>query len=89
MSGMAESGSDISIRAEKRVIDELSTRITQHRVIARECLTAPLHATEIEMHLYAAELYVELVKGAPDIFHNRAQAIAAAEATQEGSSDAR
>jgi hypothetical protein len=82
MADMAESGSDISIRAEKRVIDELSVRIKQHRVIARECLTSPVHAAEIEMHLYAAELYVQLVAAAPDIFHNRARAIADAEATK-------
>lgn len=89
MSDMTESGSDISIRAEKRVINELSARVSQHRVIAIECQTALARAEDVEVHLYAAELYVELVKAAPDIFHNRAQAIAAAEATKEGSSDAR
>lgn len=86
---MTEFGSEISIRAEKRVQDELSTRITQHRVIARECLTAPQHATEIEMHLCAAELYAELLAAAPDVFHARAQAIAAAEATKEATDDDR
>lgn len=84
---MTESGSHIAIRAEKLVRDELAVRITQHRVIARECLTAPGRADDIAVQEYAAELYAELVKDAPGIFHARAQRIADAEATKEGADD--
>jgi hypothetical protein len=88
VSDMTESVSDISARAEKRVLDELGVRVTQHRVIARECLTAPLRAEDIAMHEYAAELYEQLVEAAPGVFHDRDQLIADAEATKEGT-DAR
>lgn len=76
MSDMTESGSDISIRAEKRVLDALAMWAKRERVIARDCLNPRTDAAQIEMHKVAAELYEALAKAAPGIWHDRDRLIA-------------
>lgn len=82
---MAESGSEISIRAEKRVLAALEMWAGRERVIARDCLSPRTDAVQIEMHLFAAELYEQLAEAAPGIWHGRDALIAAAEATKDDS----
>lgn len=77
-----QSGSEIAARAEKYVLTVLDNRATHERVIARE-LSPTIQVVDAEMHLYAAELFEQLLKAAPGIFHDRDRLIADAEATKE------
>lgn len=89
MSGMVESSSKISALAEAKVLTELQTRATQHRVIARDCLDPKTEAVQIQVHEFAAGLYDDLIKAAPDFFNERAKRVADAENAMKGATDAR
>jgi hypothetical protein len=89
MSDMVESGSDISVRAEARVLSQLEMWARREEVLARECLSPRTEAEQIEVCKYSSGLYRELIKAAPGVFHGRDALLAAAKDDMKEAGDAR
>lgn len=77
MPDMAESSSEIELRARELVLYELSGMPSGHVHHARYILSPRTDAVQIEVHKRAAELHRELIAAATEVWDRRDQQVLA------------